>query len=336
MARKPDTRTSAKRPAAKSAPKSAPRSAAKRAPKSSPGKSGAGKTVRAAKAPDDKAKTARSPRGTRSASRAAVSMASLEAVRTPVALVSTKTKKKVKSETKKALKAVKKARKGSRKSMPEFLASSSPLHLSDTFKSVGNQIAGALNTDVGRVMVAELLVYVAKSLTRAASKTDAAKDTKSALISAGAKIGAAAADAGARMVETGQAAVARGAKALDRGKDAVANGAGDDARTMVQHVADAAVSAVGGAVAEAAANLMGSPRRRGPGRARATTSVASTAEAAVKAVRGAARRKRAAPPEAGSETPTAARRGRPPKAADVETGAAPAIQADAGHKPQDI
>lgn len=111
-------------------------------------------------------------------------------------------------------------------------------------KSVGNQIVGALNTDVGRVMVAELLVYVAKSLTQAAASTETGKDAKEAMVNVGAKIGAAAANAGAKFVETGAAAATSGADAAD------------GARGLVREVAQVAVSTVGSVVAEAAAKVM--------------------------------------------------------------------------------
>ena len=135
-----------------------------------------------------------------------------------------------------------------------------------TVKAIGNQILGALNSDIGRVMVAELLIFVAKSLTTAAAETEAGKDAKTAILNAGAKIGAAAADAGARMVDTGIAAAATGANLVDRGTAAASSGA--DAATqaaahapdLVRDVAQVAVTAVGSVVADAAQNFM---KRRG-------------------------------------------------------------------------
>ena len=93
-----------------------------------------------------------------------------------------------------------------------------------------------LNSSAGRVIVAEVLIYLATSLTKAAANTDAGKDVTDNVMSAGAKIGAAVASAGARMMEGGAAG---------------ADKAGDvalDAKGIAREVASVAVGAVGGVV----------------------------------------------------------------------------------------
>ena len=121
-------------------------------------------------------------------------------------------------------------------------------------KSVGGQIATAMNSDVGRVMIAELLMIVAGSLTAAAAKTETGRDAKTKIIKAGAKIGAAAANAGAKIVETGSQAASTGSSA--------AGEAVDGAKGVAREVAHMAVSAVGGVVVDAATKVLGRGRGR--------------------------------------------------------------------------
>jgi hypothetical protein len=120
--------------------------------------------------------------------------------------------------------------------------------VSQFVKTIGGQIVGALNTNMGRAMVAELLVYVAGSLTKAAVNTEAGRDAKDALVNASAKIGAAAANAGAKFVETGAQAASSGAEA--------ASDAAGGAKSLAREVAQVAVSTVGGVVAEAATKVL--------------------------------------------------------------------------------
>lgn len=182
----------------------------------------------------------------------ATSKSSLEAVRIPVMETARKASEgsdKAKKKAKKALKAAK-SRAGS--FMPDLHMPAMPGMVGDAFKSIGTQIAGALNTDVGRVMMAELLVYVAKSLTKAATETEAAgASAKAAVVSTGAKVGAAAAGAGAKMVESGHSAAEAGSKMLDEGKAAASDAVGG-ARGLIREVAQVAVEAVGGVVVDAA------------------------------------------------------------------------------------
>ena len=240
MARKQDARHTAPKPAAKTKAK---------------GAKGAKTAARAGKAKSGSGLRARADRGSQTA---------LEAVRIPVMEASSKAK----STAKKALKS---AKVRARELVPDVHAPSLggvPSQVGEALKTVGTQIAHALNTDVGRVMVAELLMYAAKSLTKAAANTEAAGDAKSALLNAGAKVGAAAADAGAKMVETGQSAAETGSKLLGEGKAAAEAGveaAGDAASSagdLMREVAQAAVGAVGGAVVDAAQRVVGKRGRK--------------------------------------------------------------------------
>ena len=169
----------------------------------------------------------------------------LEFVTQPIAETTSRTKKSVRKAADEALKLV-----------PEVPQPAIPTAVTDLIRTIGGQIATALNTDVGRVMVAELLIYIAKSLTKAAADTDTARDATSAIMSAGAKIGAAAADAGARMVETGGDVASSGVQALGDGAAAAGTAAGG-ASNLVREVAQVAVGAMGGAVVEAASKVMG-------------------------------------------------------------------------------
>lgn len=119
------------------------------------------------------------------------------------------------------------------------------LDVSGTVKEIGGQIMSVLNSSAGRVIVAEVLVYLATSLTKAAANTETGKDVTDNVMSAGAKIGAAVASAGAKMMETGSSGVdAAGDVALD-------------AKGIAREVAQVAVGAVGGVVVEAASKVMG-------------------------------------------------------------------------------
>ena len=131
-------------------------------------------------------------------------------------------------------------------SVPRVHAPSMPdLDVPGTVKEIGGQIMSVLNSSAGRVIVAEVLIYLATSLTKAAASTETGKDVTDNVMNAGAKIGAAVASAGARMMETGSS-----------GADA----AGDiamDAKGIAREVAQVAVGAVGGIVAETASKVMG-------------------------------------------------------------------------------
>lgn len=223
MARKQDTRT-LKAPAPKKASKkadAAPLEAAKDA-KSKSKKSG--KTKKAAKSvlPD-------------------VRKQASAAVRMPV------------SATTKAVKDGKKVVASARAQAKELLGKATPgdadTPVSETVRTIGNQITGWLTSDVGRVLVAELLVYIARQLTAKGEAAGPAKGITDAIVSAGAKIGAATADAGAQMLSAGRHAA-----------DEVAEAAKSDAGSIVQNVAKAAVGAVGEVVAEVAEKAI---RRKG-------------------------------------------------------------------------
>ena len=135
-------------------------------------------------------------------------------------------------------------------SAPRLHAPSMPdLDVSGTVKEIGGQIMSVLNSSAGRVIVAEVLIYLASSLTKAAANTETGKDVTDNVMNAGAKIGAAVASAGARLMETGSA-----------GADKAGDVAGDvamDAKGIAREVASVAVGAVGGVVAEAASKVMG-------------------------------------------------------------------------------
>lgn len=185
--------------------------------------------------------------------------------------------------TKTAKKALRSAKAQAKRLVPDVSVPEIPslggLDIGSTARSIGNQVLGALNTDVGRVMVAELLIFVAKSLTKAAADTDVGKDAKSTLLSAGAKIGAAAADAGAKMVETGNAAIESGREAAESGADTATKAAGS-ASDLMREVAQVAVGAMGGMVTDAATKMI--KRRGGRGKAEPASDAndASAAEAA--------------------------------------------------------
>ena len=294
------------------------------------------KSPKIAKAATLKASASKSSAPT---ARARKAKSTLEAVRTPILAASTKVKSgagksktKVKNEAKKAIKAAKKEARGF---MADVHMPHMPEGVSDAFKSVGTQIAGALNSDVGRVLMAEMLMFVAASLTKAAAGTETGKDAKSAILSAGAKIGAVAADAGAKMVETGHDAADAGSAILETGRKAAGEGAeatASGARNLVREVAQVAVGAVGGAVVDAAQKAIG-----GRGRKPAAVNPAAPTTAKPDAP------KRAAPRAAASKVATPKSTSRKPSASATPTRispapsgsseTAPAIAADAGHRP---
>lgn len=143
-------------------------------------------------------------------------------------------------------------------SAPRLHAPSMPdLDVSGTVKEIGGQIMSVLNSSAGRVIVAEVLIYLASSLTKAAANTETGKDVTDNVMNAGAKIGAAVASAGARMMETGSAGA-------DKAGEIAGDLAGDvamDAKGIAREVASVAVGAVGGVVAEAASKVMGRRRK---------------------------------------------------------------------------
>lgn len=280
MARKQDTRTSPPKAAAKSA----------RAPGNAKGSSASTKTSAQAEAKSSKARALKTPASKTRASKTAVAeivrsaprsakiaKSVLEAVRTPVAAVAAKmptgkvARDKSAKPSKGAAKRVSKTTKDKLLSfVPELPHLPAQSQVGDVVKSIGTQIVGAINTDVGRVMVAELLMYVAKSLTKAAAGSESAETAKSAILGAGAKIGAAAAEAGGKMVSEGRSAAAVGAGA--------AGEAAETARGLMREVAQVAVGAVGGVVADVATKAMG--KRRSAADAKASSAAASAGDGA--------------------------------------------------------
>jgi hypothetical protein len=156
----------------------------------------------------------------------------------------------------KAKKALKSAKTSARDLVPSAPSIPTPnlpdIDVSNVVKEIGSQIMAVLNSTTGRVIVAEILIHLAKSLTAAAANSDTGKDVKDSVLNAGAKIGAAVATAGAQMMEGGTAVASSGAEA--------ASGAAGDAKDLAQQVAQVAVGAVGGVIADAASKVMG---RRG-------------------------------------------------------------------------
>lgn len=134
---------------------------------------------------------------------------------------------------------------------PHIPTSSLPhIDIAQTARDIGGQIMSVLNTSAGRIVAAEVLVYLATALTKTAAKTEAGQDAADTVMNAGAKIAAAAASAGAKIMETGAQA---GAGLENAG---VKTGAKD----MAREVASAAVGAVGAAVADVTEKVA---RRRG-------------------------------------------------------------------------
>lgn len=157
------------------------------------------------------------------------------------------------AKAKKALKSAKTSARDLVPNAPSIAAPSLPdIDVSNIVKEIGSQIMAVLNSTTGRVIVAEILIHLAKSLTAAAANSEAGKDVKDSVLNAGARIGAAVATAGAQMMEGGSAVASSGAEA--------ASGAAGDAKDIAQQVAQVAVGAVGGVIADAASKVMG---RRG-------------------------------------------------------------------------
>jgi hypothetical protein len=170
----------------------------------------------------------------------------------------------VAAATRKTTRGATKAKKTATSFLPDFSLPSLPTgEVADVAKKFGSQLVSYLNSDVGRVVAAEVLVALAASLTKAAANTETGKDTKEALYNAGAKIGAAAANAGAKMMDTGSAAASQGA-------DAAANAAGN-VKDVAREMAQVAVSAVGGVVADAAKKVI---RRGRPPKSEAPSPIA--------------------------------------------------------------
>jgi hypothetical protein len=158
---------------------------------------------------------------------------------------SKKAKEALKAANKKAAKS---AKAGARNLVPDLAQN----EVVETAKAIGGQIMSVLNTDAGRVIAAEVLIYLARSLTKAAADTEAGKDATATVLNAGAKIGAAVANAGARAMESGGDVASAGSQA--------ASAAAVTATDVAREVAQVAVSTVGGAVLDAAQNVL---KRRG-------------------------------------------------------------------------
>ena len=256
MARKKDTRTVKTSDASKlakdedrSAAKAPPKAKAGKAPrpKAAAGKTAAGKTV-AGKTVAGKTATGKTAASKAKAKGAKAPVPNRRkpaspAVRTPVSQAT--------SAPVSAKKALKSARAQAKAliadlpvpEMPHVSLPHVPEKVSDSVKAMGNQIASWLNSELGRIMVAELLVYVARQLTDTAGKATG-KDAKDAVLKAGAEMGAAAAEAGAQVVKAGGSVTQAGSAFLSAGTT--------DAGSLVRHVAEAAVGAVGEVVAEVA------------------------------------------------------------------------------------
>lgn len=237
MARKQDTRTvktATKKTARTKAPAkpSAKAKAASKAPAKTAAKAASEKS--AAKAP--KAATNRARKPAPSAVRTAVS----KATSAP-------------ANSKKALKSARAQAKALIADLPVPHLAQVPEKVTDSVKAIGNQITSWLDTDLGRTLVAELLVYVAGQLTAKAQSVGAG--TRDAVVKAGAEMGAAAADAGAQVVKSGKSVSGAGTALLDAGRA--------DAGSLVRSVAQAAVGAVGEVVADVTQKAIA--RRKGGG-----------------------------------------------------------------------
>lgn len=228
MARKQDTRT-VKSPGTKKPAKAPGKSAAKpksvaKAPVKSVAKAATSKAAgvkSAAKAPKSAGNRTRKP--------------APSAVRTAVSKATS-----APASSKKALKSARAQAKALIADLPVPHLSQVPEKVSESVRAIGNQITTWLDSDLGRTMVAELLVYVAGQLTAKAQSVGSG--TRDAVVKAGAEMGAAAADAGAQVVKSGKSVSGAGTALLDAGRA--------DAGSLVRHVAQAAVGAVGGVVAE--------------------------------------------------------------------------------------
>jgi hypothetical protein len=157
--------------------------------------------------------------------------------------------KAAKKDAKANKKAAKLAKTAALNLVPKVSAPSLPqVDVVQTAKEIGGQLMSVLNTDAGRVIAAEVLIYLAKSLTKAAANTEAGKDATETVLNAGAKIGAAVASAGAKAMDTGSNAASSGAEAAVTATD------------IAREVAQVAVSTVGGVAVEVAQKVL---KRRG-------------------------------------------------------------------------
>jgi len=159
----------------------------------------------------------------------------------------------------KAGKAMKRAKTKALNLMPETPTLPRPqmpdIDVGQTVREIGSQVMTVLNSPTGRVIVAEVLIHLAKAMTRAAANTETGRDVKETALNAGAKIGAAVAAAGAKMLEGGQDVAQTGVDAAQRGAEA-AGEAATNASDIARQVASVAVNAVGGVVAQAASRVM--------------------------------------------------------------------------------
>lgn len=233
MAKKQDDalkRAKAGAKAPKAAQSAEPSSARRSTPKSDP---------RSAPKPAEALKSAKSPKPTMAPS-------TLEVARTTIEEAPGKAKKAAKQ-------AAKAAKENARRLTPDV--PSPNIDVSGTVKEIGGQIVAVMNSGAGRVILAELLVFLAGVLTKAAANTEVAEDAKTAVVNAGAKVGAAMASAGARIAETGSSAASAGADAIEDGVEA-ASGAAGTAKDLARELTQVAVGAVGGMVVDAAQKMI--------------------------------------------------------------------------------
>lgn len=167
MARKQDTRTikmpGRKKPAkgeARADPKIEARADAKAPPPKSAVKAKRGKAaakVETAKAeePKAKAKTRKAAPNSRKPAPPAARMPVLRVTSAPAT----------------AKQALKSARAQAKALVAEIPVPPSPPQVSDSVRAIGNQIASWLHSELGRAMLAELLVYVARQISTAVEKT---------------------------------------------------------------------------------------------------------------------------------------------------------------------
>lgn len=239
MARKQDTRT-VKTSGTKKAAKATEKPAAKPAkPPGKPSAKGGTKTKAAA----SKTATAKSAAKTPKVAAGNRRKPASATVRMPVSKETS-----APGSAKKALKSARAQAKALIADLPDLSVPHLPEKVTESVRAIGNQITSWLDSDLGRAMVAELLIYVAGQLTAKAQSAGAG--TRDVVVKAGAEMGAAAADAGAKVVKAGSSV-------------ADAGNAMPDAGNLMRSVAQAAVGAVGGVVAEVAQKAI--ERRKGGG-----------------------------------------------------------------------
>jgi hypothetical protein len=216
------------------------------------------------KAKDSKAdKKAKAPKSAKSGAGAAkksarsgakpdLAAAPLTLIAKPPVGAASKASKKDKGAGKSANKKGSKSGKGRGLNLVPDLSLPSQGDVVETAKAIGGQIMSVLNTDAGRAIAAEVLIYLAKSLTKAATDTEAGKDATATMLNAGAKIGAAVASAGAQAMESGGDVTSAGAKAASAGAAT--------AKDLAREVAQVAVSTVGGVAVDVAEKVL---KRRG-------------------------------------------------------------------------